>query len=126
MPVTAATTTSTDGTLGKDRLERTRDVASRKLRRGDLVQQGLELVIVVAVDERDGQPCLDESLRAADSGEPSTDDNGCDQSWVHLSTGCGRDVLDSYSASKRSSSAFLGNAKKTSTAPSSTAIPPAE
>ena len=60
----------------EDRLERARHVASRKLRRGDLVEQGLELVIVVAVDERDGQPCLDEPLRAADSGESSTDDNG--------------------------------------------------
>ena len=59
---TSASLTSTFGSLAEQLAQRVRDVARRELRGRHLVEQRLELVVVVAVDQRDahvvvlGQP----------------------------------------------------------------------
>jgi hypothetical protein len=53
-----------------------RDVARRELRGGHLVEQGLELVMVVAVDQGDRHVLVvGESLRAPEAREPAADDH---------------------------------------------------
>src|SRR5947209_14861785 len=62
--------------VGEHPPERVRDVAGGELRRRHLVEQGLELVVVVAVDEgyRD-VVALCQFLRTTETGEPSADDD---------------------------------------------------
>ena len=47
----------------------------RELRSGDLVQQRLELLVVMPVDQRDGEVVLRELLGARDTGEAGADDD---------------------------------------------------
>ena len=61
--------------LVEDGAERAGDVGGRQLGRGHLVQQRLELVVVVAVEQRDGHAVLAELLGAADAGEAAADDH---------------------------------------------------
>ncbi len=55
------------------------DVPRREARRGDLVEQGLEEVIVVAVDERDPDRGAGERARGVEAAEAAPDDDnvGC-------------------------------------------------
>ena len=61
--------------LGEDRPQWAGDVGRGELGRGDLVQEGLELVVVVAVEQRDVDVVLGELLGAPDPGEPAADDD---------------------------------------------------
>ena len=73
---TSASLTSMLASLAEELAQRVRDVARRELRGRHLVEQRLELVVVVAVDQRDvhvvvlGQP-----PGAADAGEAAADDD---------------------------------------------------
>ena len=72
----SASLTSTFSLPGEHAAQRVRDVARRELRGGHLVEQRLELVMVVAVDERDRHVfVVGEALRAAETREASADDH---------------------------------------------------
>ena len=62
--------------VGEHVTQRVRDVSTRELRGRDLVEEGLELVVVVAVDQRDVDVVVvGELLGATEAGEPAADDH---------------------------------------------------
>ena len=62
--------------VGEHRAQRVRDVTGRQLRGRHLIQQRLELVVVVAIDQRDVDRIMaGQLLRAAQAGEAATDDH---------------------------------------------------
>ena len=64
------------GMLVKCRAQRGRDLGCRQLRRCDLVEEGLELVIVVLVDQGDVHPILaGQCSCAAETGKPAAHDH---------------------------------------------------
>ena len=67
----------------EDASQRAGDVGRGQLRRRHLVEERLELVEVVAVDDRHGQAVLGQLLGAADTGEPATDDDDGRLRLVH-------------------------------------------
>ena len=62
------------GMLAEDGLMRPGDVLCGQLRAGDLVEQRLELVIVVAIDQRDLDAFIAQSARARHPGEATAED----------------------------------------------------
>ena len=71
-----------------DLAQRVRDVARDQHRRGDLVQQGLELVVVVLVDQRDGDVVVrGECPSTSHAGESTTNDH---DAWGLLALACCR------------------------------------
>ena len=62
------------GMLAEDGPMRPGDVLCRQLRAGDLVEQRLELVIVVAIDQRDLDAFIAQSARARHPGEATAED----------------------------------------------------
>jgi hypothetical protein len=62
------------GMLAEDGPMRAGDVLGRELRAGDLVEQRLELVIVVAIDQRDLDAFIAQSERARHPGEATAED----------------------------------------------------
>ena len=64
------------GVVAEELAQRERDVAGGQLRGRDLVEQRLELVVVVAVDQRDADVVLArQPPDAADAGEAAADDD---------------------------------------------------
>ncbi len=59
--------------MTEDPADRGRDVAGRQRRRRDLVEQRLKEVIVVAVEQRDPQPCVPENFHGGKAAEPAAD-----------------------------------------------------
>jgi hypothetical protein len=68
--IAAAGVWRTSRVVAKDPLQRPGDVVRSELRRGDLIQQRLELVIVVAVKQDHVDVVLGKLLGAGDASEP--------------------------------------------------------
>jgi hypothetical protein len=93
----------------EDPAQRPGDVGHRQLGRGHLVQQRLELVVVVAVEQRDRHVVLGELPGAADAGEATPDDD-------HRRSGA---VVAAHRSPQQVTSACLRSAQSAITWPSS-------
>ena len=74
--VTTACLTFTDGRRAHNAPDRAGYVALGELRGGQLIEEGLELVVIVLVDQGDLHTPFSQILRAGHAGKATPDDHG--------------------------------------------------